>query len=244
MNPIWSILHATRGRPEKAVAAMRMWEERAVDPSSIEYIFSIDADDVTGDFRIRSSLELNGLAKRFALAKIIQGENKGSAQAWNEAAKASQGWILIQAQDDVEPPVGWNQALIQRIKESHVDKTSFVVAVSDGYRKDALLCTAICSRERYDQRGEFLCPRFQSVFSDDDFSYAAIRDARDGKCAIIDARDLIFKHEHHYHVADKTKAPWDSTYANQNSDEAYEKGRKLFFERNPEAATDGLRTWA
>jgi hypothetical protein len=232
MNPVqFSILHATRGRPEKAVAAMKMWEARAAAPSAIEYIFAVDEEDE------HTQRNLIFGPTKFYHVFVCFNEGRGSAPAWNTAAKRSVGHILIQASDDFQCPDAWDVKLMRRLYTN----APTVIAVSDGYRNDSLLTMAICNRARYDQQGEFLHPGYASVFSDDDFSYKAYRDERDGKCAVINARDLVFKHEHHYH--NKT-VPFDATYERQNSPENYEQGRKLFFERNPEAATDGLRNWA
>ena len=121
-----------------------------------------------------------------------------------------------------------------------------VVAVSDGYRKDGLLCTAICSREYFLHEGFFLNPAYQSVFSDDEFSVRAYGQAADSECFLISAKELIFKHQHHYHVKDEKGAalvPWDQTYAEQNAPERYTAGRRLFEEKNARYINRGFKTW-
>lgn len=238
--PFASVLHATYMRPQKAVAAMRLWFERAANPKGVEYIFACNADDSSWGECFKLALEspfhsqIDFTAQNFA----------GSAPAWNAAAKISHGQILIQAQDDVEPPQDWDAMLLEWLEGANVDtdhwrKVPTVVAVRDGYRRDRLLCTAICNRLRYEQVGHFLCPDFLSVFSDDDFSYNAYRDERNGKCMVVRA-DLEFRHEHHYH---NPSVPMDATYARENSSEAYRIGAALFAKRNPQAATDGIRDW-
>jgi hypothetical protein len=94
---------------------------------------------------------------------------------------------------------------------------------------------------RAQQEGHFICPEYLSVFSDDEITYRAIRDTRAGICEFVDARDIIFRHRHHYH--DKT-IPFDATYSRENSAEAYIQGERVFYTRNPEARTDGIRSWA
>ena len=115
-----------------------------------------------------------------------------------------------------------------------------VIAVSDGYRKDALQTIAICNRARYEQVGEFIHAGYRSVFSDDDFTIRGLADSADGKCTLIDARDLTFTHRHHYH--DKS-VPWDPVYARGNSTEAYAQGQALFMKRNSHLVARGLKTW-
>ncbi len=238
MKPIFSLLHASYGRPEKAVAAMRMALERMANPvERVEFIFAINANDPRFKDYIKEIEipEMNGV-------HVVIGNYTGSSPAWNAAANQSKGDVLIQMQDDLELPHHWDSALLEKLYAFHQDwdQKSAFIAVSDGYRTDALCCTAIMTRERYRQAGEFLCPQYMSVFSDDDVTYRALRDAKAEKCEFINARDLVFLHRHHYH--DKS-VPMDATYERENSSEAYNVGSLLFAKRNPEAATDGIRTW-
>lgn len=242
MSAVFSVIHATRGRPNKAVESMLRWIQRAVNPELVEYIFACSPDDVVatqGLCNLAESAEVRHATDRLHGFRIIGTQSPGSAGAWNEAAIVSAGQLIIQAQDDVEPPDEWDMELHLRLPNDWSDKFIFV-CVSDGYRKDALCCTAIMTRKRMQQEGFFIFPGYLSVFSDDEVTYRAIRDSQAGECKLVNARGLIFRHEHHYH---NPGVPWDETYARENSAEAYEVGRKLFFERNPKAATDGIRSW-
>jgi hypothetical protein len=240
MNPTFSILHATYGRPEKAVAAMRMWWDRASKPWEVEYVFAVNQDD---DSRKRlyplANLAWDGV-------KIITDDFAGSAPAWDAAARISTGEILIQGQDDVEPPQDWDAHLVCKLRalpfEGGPDAWKdmpVVIAVADGYRSDSLLCTAICTRRRYKQQGCFLCPEFLSVYSDDDFTIRAHADTADGKCVFVNARDLVFLHQNPYH----TGAPHDDTLRRENSPEAYALGSALFMQRNADLVARGFKTW-
>lgn len=186
--------------------------------------------------------------------KIVTGQFNGSAPAWDAAAKASSGLVLIQAQDDVEPPEGWDNSIWNALERA--PGTAFLqfaegppvpysvepafIAVSDGFRKDKLCCTAIMNRARYEQCGEFLHPGYISVFSDDDVAIRAYADAAAGKCSLIEARDLVFLHRHHYH--DKS-VPMDATYERENSSKAYAHGQALFMKRNADLVAKGFKTW-
>ena len=242
MKPTFSILHATYGRPEKAVAAALNWMHRAEFPRRVEYIFALNYDDPTAN-KLQPLIEAHALEfALFARVDFVQGDFHGSAPAWDKAASISTGDILIQGQDDVEPPLNWDARLehtAERAKAHSEDDRPFFIAVSDGYRKDDLCCTAIMSRQYYELEGFFLCPEYLSVFSDDEVTYRALRNARDGKAEYIKT-NLVFLHRHHYH--DKA-VPFDETYARENSATAYRVGQHLFWQRNPKAATDGLRTW-
>jgi len=238
----FSVLHATLGRPEKAIAAMLLFHDRAQHPEKVEYILSVNSDDDT-----RFPLDMHLLAHaprlKFARYHTVASDALGSAAAWNAAAQVCSGKLLVQASDDIEPADKWDAMLMDVISGNErlqKEGKPFCIAVSDGYRKDALCVTAICSRDYMAMEGYFLNPQFLSVWSDDHWTYRALRNERDGKSYFIQARQIVFLHQHHYHT--KT-VPWDNTYAKQNSAVAYRVGEKLFRELNPRAATDGLKTW-
>ncbi len=238
MKPIFSLLHASYGRPEKAREAMKLVMSRAKQPDKVEYLFALNHDDAKLQ-EYHDSLPTGGVLGNFI----------GSAAAWNAAANASTGEVLIQMQDDLELPQDWDAQLLDRLisikNGNHPTPILWLgypvfIAVSDGYRKDDLCCTAIMNRARYIQQGEFLHPGYMSVFSDDEVTVRALADAADGKCIFVNARDLVFLHRHCYH--DKSVAE-DDTYRRENSPEAYGVGGKLFFERNAHLVKRGLKTW-
>lgn len=242
-----SLLHATMGRPAKAVAAMRAALAAAAEPRQIEYIVACERED--GDSFSAFLKEITGPARI-----VLSGDYCGSAPAWDAAAKASTGDLLVQMQDDLELPQGWDRMLLERAEslEHKQDpfgtplfcevwqRTPLVIAISDGHRSDLLLCTAIMNRARYEQQGEFLHAGYQSVYSDGEFTYRALRDAKARKCTVIVCADIIFLHRHHYH--DKS-VPMDATYAHENSADAYARGLQLFNQRNPGWKESGLVDW-
>ena len=239
--PTFSLLHATYGRPSKAIAAMGMAMTHADNPQLVEYIFAVNQDDEPTLDAIRYLRENNNNCWPF---KFVVGDFAGSAPAWDAAAKVAHGSLFIQMQDDLELPLHWDGALLEELEGANTDKDWWiehpvVVAVRDGYRKDTLLCTAICNAVRYvQQRGEFIHPGYRSVFSDDEFSVRAYADEADGKCQVI-RTDLVFRHENPYH----TGAPHDATLARENSPEAYAKGGTLFLQRNQPLIDRGFKTW-
>ena len=198
-----SLLHATRGRPQKAWLCRKEWLRRAKNPDAIEHIFAIDHDD-------EESLPL-------CLANHIAVITTGCVAAWNAAASKSRGDVLVQVSDDFEPPMGWDELILAEIGDTSESK---VLAVSDGTRNDDLLCMAILTRKRYQEQGYLFHPEFISMYSDTWFSHKAFVDG-----VVIDARDrLTFQHNHPLFG----KAEWDDTYARSNSDDNYAQGKKVF----------------
>ena len=199
-----SLLHATRGRPAQAWRARMEWLRSATNPDAIEHIFAIDIDD----------FESYPLANARC---VINTHNSGCVGAWNAAAKACSGDILIQLSDDWKPFQGWDQEIIRAIGDTSESK---VLAISDGFRKDDLLCMAIITRARYIEQGYMFHPEFFSMFSDNWFSYKAEEDG-----VIIDAKaDIVFEHVHPAFG----KAKSDQTYERSNDGYYYLTGQGIF----------------
>lgn len=212
-----SLLHATRGRPQKAWECRERWMNLAKRPDQIEYVMAVDEDDAAS----------KELARQFLHVVVRPGS---CVRAWNAAAVASTGEILVQLSDDWTPPVGWDQALVDAF--AGVDGPA-VLAVNDGTRTDGLLCMAILNRARLEQQGELFFGGYESVFSDNEFTHRAWKDG-----VVIDKRaELTFEHAHPAFG----KGEWDKTYTDSNAPERYARGAALFKERNPDAETAPAR---
>ncbi len=203
-----ALVHATRGRSKKAAVARKVWMDLAAQPERVEHIFIVDADD-------KDAVWL----RRFRHLAIAPGG--GCVAAWNAGAIATNAPVLVQMSDDWVPPQCWDDLILERIGD--VSKQS-VLAVSDGARTDQLLCMAICTRAYIRPVGQtgdcfMFHPEFKSVYSDNWFTHEAYR-----RNAVIEARDLIFTHNHPVFG----KAPLDNTYLQQNSDERYAEGLAIF----------------
>lgn len=200
-RPRISLLHATYGRPIQAASTMSQWLSRAAKPERIEHIFAVDHDDPTAEH-----------LQRFG--GVVQTERGYSVGAWNLAAQHATGDILVQLSDDWECPPGWDEMLVERLDYEKPQ----VLRISDGYRKDELLCMAILTRPYYDAAGLF-DPRFHNVYSDTDFT---LRAAKNG--VIIDAKDICFVHHHPFWEGREL----DPTYERGNNPAEYERAKALF----------------
>lgn len=215
-----SLIHATRGRAMPAAMARKYWFDTAADPTSIEHIFALDSDDT------------ETLGKLQTFRHVVAPAGGGCVAAWNAAAAASRGRVLIQMSDDWIPPIGWDKMILERLGD--LSKPA-VLAISDGHRKDGLLCMAILTRARYLQQRERITgpgggkswtpafmfhPDFKSMYSDNYFSWSAYRDG-----VVIDGRDIVIEHKHPVFDA---SIPVDKTYADSNTPERYEQGKAVF----------------
>lgn len=204
-NKLISLLHATRGRAEKAQACRDKWLNTATNPNSVQHIFAIDDDDTAS---------LTGINTE----RVIVPRGQGCVAAWNAAAQKCTGDILVQMSDDWAPVQGWDD-LIRKEFEGCEDER--VLAISDGHRTDDLLCMAILNRKRYEKQGFMFHPKFVSVFSDDYFTWAAKKDG-----VLKDAKHIVFEHEHPVFG----KGAMDATYEANNAPERYSKGHITFNE--------------
>jgi len=212
--PKISLIHATRGRVNKAIQCREMWLDLATMPARIEHIFGIDADD-------KESLRW---LKSF---NHVVSPDRTCVSAWNLAAKKATGEILIQLSDDWVPYRGWDADLLREVEGHDPNETEFAIAISDGARKGNLMCMAIMSRARYNaQGGEMFSPEYEGVWSDDEFSHRAYRDG-----IVFDAKHIVFHHMHPAHG----KGEMDATYAHQNDVAKYKRGEEAFRRRNPDA---------
>jgi hypothetical protein len=221
---------------------MRAWMNKAREPSAIEYIMSTHHNDMAVP-ELRALLRQKELYDKWGAFQHVSTGRLGSAANCQNAAEASSGQLLLNASDDFECPKDWDEVLINRLEKFAGDDwhtKRIFLAVSDGFRRDKLCTISIETRKYTEFKGHFLCPDYPGIFSDDEATYRAYRDAKDGNCLLLEAKDIVFLHRQH---SNDPSVPIDDTYRLQSRPEAYTAGLRLFFERNPRAATDGIRTW-
>jgi glycosyltransferase involved in cell wall biosynthesis len=210
-RPRFSVLHATRSRPHKAAEIQKLFIDRAHDPESVEYIYAVDEDDT----------ESRKVLSRFGLVVVPPGG--GIVKAINAAALKARGQILVMAADDCLPPPRWDYDVWQKMGDVHEPR---VLAVSDGYRKDALITHPIMNRAFYRRQGYFFCPEYPHLFCDTELTHRAHRAGQ-----IIDGRDLIFRHNNPIFTGERP----DALAQERNSLDAYRIGSEIFKRRNPDA---------
>lgn len=232
----FSLLHATRGRPKKALETRDNFLAAALNPLCIEHIFAIDEDD-------KESLE----ALKWYRHVVVK-QPRGCVKAWNAAAADSSGQVLVQLSDDWFPAQHWDEfmwlALAEEAKkrgDKDVGETPLVLAISDGHRKDDLLCMAILTRARYQQQtvtgkingatfDNFPClfhPEYFGIYSDNHFSWRAYDDG-----VVVQARHITLDHQHPI-WAGIPPEKWDETHRRQNEDARYIEGKEIFNRLNP-----------
>lgn len=212
-GPTLSLLHATRGRPAQAAQCRDTWLRLARSPEYIEHLFAVDFDDAPSRTMLASFNPL-----------VVDNPSGGCVAAWNTAAAHSTGDVLVQLSDDWMPPEGWDHLILSAIGDL---SEPAVLRVTDGHRTDDLLCIAILTKARLQQQGFLFSPAYQGVYSDDEFSFRAYKDA-----VVVNAIEIRLTHAHPYY--DST-IQMDQTYQIQNSDRRKRDGLLTFARRNPDA---------
>lgn len=138
----------------------------------------------------------------------------------NAGLLAAQGEIHCWNQDDMRYPEHWDSEILKLIPDTR--RKVCVQARTDGSRRDLLTLPAILTRTLADEIGP-LCPEYDGMFSDDEFS-AKARALCDGG---IVASNLYFQHLHPAYGTGKG----DAVHAMENRGEAYKTGKDVFERR-------------
>jgi hypothetical protein len=147
-----TLLHATRGTPERALTTRQIWLDRAIHPDRIEHIFGIQSDDDQSACAfIDCQHSVSVPPPEWASSSVAN---------WNAAAALSTGEILIVVADDLTPPQGWDEQ-VEKLPPGNLEWACYV---PDTVRGDGLMCHPIISRALYNKRGYIFHPDFFGVF--------------------------------------------------------------------------------
>lgn len=206
-----SLVHPSRGRPEKAHATARYWADRAGAGVFWQYILSLDSDD--------PKLKDYDLLRGAQNMKRIVNQNKSVVEATNIAAKEIMGDILIYLSDDFKCPDNWGELVL---KEFEGETKPLLIKVDDclqGFHVP-VLTIPIMNRALYERLGYFWNPEYKSMFCDEDLYWTAKKLGALKMCP-----HLKFPHEH----PANGKAPDDDTY--RASAKNWNQGQQVFIKR-------------
>ena len=202
LNTTIALIHPSRGRPDKARKAYEEWLNNADD--DFEYIISIDQSDPTQ-------------AKYFqnfdSDCSISQNPNRSIVDAVNLACSHLVADIYVVMSDDFGCPKGWDTIIKQAMP---LDRPA-VIQVRDTIQ-DEIVTLPILNRLMYEKLGYVYHPRYFSMFADNDLT----------ECARIHGEliklDVVFEHRHYVNG----KSAMDDTYKRENSQQAWNVGKKFF----------------
>lgn len=211
-----SLLHPSRGRPEKSFTNSKEWIEKA--GCDVQIIVSIDFSDV-GASNYVSLYKNNGLNWRFCLTENM---NDCVVQATNHAAKEATGDILLYLSDDFRCFDNWGLAVMREFEQ---ESRPLLIKVDDCLQhfQVPVLTIPIMNRALYEKLGYFWHYGYKSMFVDCDLYWTALKLG-----ALKNCPHLKFPHEH----PANGKAANDETYIRSAAN--WKQGEDLFKLRQAE----------
>jgi glycosyltransferase involved in cell wall biosynthesis len=198
-----SLVHPSRGRPEKAYITANNWI-RLAGGCALEHIFSLDSSDpFVNEYK--------------AIDKVIINDNDCVVQATNHGASVATGDILIYLSDDFECPNNWAET-IKALPYSG----EFMIKAHDGLQdfRSQVLTIPIMSKALYQKLGYFFYPEYKSMWVDVDLFHVCERLG-----VIKYHRELLFQHNHYCNG----KSTKDDTY--RRSDGYWNQGKEVYNRR-------------
>lgn len=175
-----SLIHPSRGRPQKAFNTSMDWIERA-GIENIEHIISTDTNDPVN----------YQYGAYFSGAYAVVEDNQSVVEATNRAAKIAKGDILVYLSDDFNCPDDWGNLLL---KEFAKYSGPVLLKVDDCLQpfRNTVVTIPIMNRAFYDLNKYIFHPDFKSMFADVHLYFRAQRLG-----ALKLAQHLKFPHDHH-----------------------------------------------
>lgn len=201
-----SLIHPSRGRPQKAFNTAKKWIEQA--GVEVEYILSCDRNDPVG---YQYGPYFVGWCKN-----ILVEENNSVVEATNKAAAISKGDILVYLSDDFDCFPDWGKAVE---KEFENEDRPLLIKVDDCIHHPSVpvLTIPIMNRKLYERLGYLWHPEYKSMFCDEHLYWTCYKLG-----AIKAAWHLNFEHQH----CSVGKAENDETYKRSSAN--WEQGKALF----------------
>jgi len=218
-----SLLHPSRGRPEKSVNNAYEWVKKA--GCEVELIVSCDNSDPASDRYSDEYYHFDVVeheVKHKTFIHLIFNDNTSVVEATNHAAKIAKGDILLYLSDDFKCFDNWGLAVQ---KEFEGENRPLLIKVDDCLQKFdvPVLTIPIMNRSLYERLGYFWHPGYKSMFCDEDLYWTARKLG-----ALKNCEHLKFEHQH----CSVGKAENDETY--RRSAANWDQGKAMFAKRRGE----------
>lgn len=200
-----SILHPSRGRPQKAYETARKWLDNA--GCDVEYILSLDSDDNVEGYEILF----------WPTTKRIINKNRSAVDAINNAAKVSNGEIILVLSDDFDCPPLWGKKILDVVQ----GKKDWILKTPDGIQ-DWIITMPIMDRIYYNRFGYIYFSEYLHMFCDTELTCVADLTGRK-----IEA-NIQFVHNHY------STGKVEKDAISDRADKTWAQGEKLFLQRYKE----------
>lgn len=207
----FSILHPSRGRPEKSFATISNWRHQA--GQDVEVIVSLDDDDPRLEDYYKIYARFDGL-----LPLLVQ-KNRSAVDAVNKAATIATGNIFVVVSDDFECPRNW----ANRIYEVTKGRRDFVLKTYDGVQQ-YIVTLPILDRAYYNRFGYIYNPIYTHMFCDTEFTHIA-----DIKRRLVIRNDITFLHKHHSTLTPAARGKLDET--TRRAEATFNEGKEVYLSR-------------
>lgn len=164
-----SIIHPSRSRASIANQVRTEWITKA--DKDIEYIFSLDNDDIQNN-------KYDG--------DCIYNNNRSAIDAINNGAEVAKGDLFIVVSDDFSCPEHWDTLLLEALQ----GKSDYCVKTQDGLQP-TLMTLPIMDRVYYERFGYIYHPSYRHMFCDQEMTAVA---HMLGKAVTL---PLLFPHNHY-----------------------------------------------
>lgn len=216
-----SLLHPSRGRPDKAFDTFANWEFQSSGEHEIEWILSVDSTDPKLQ-QYQKIFYDRGLDRNMDLISphsMICNLNTSVVQATNMAAKFAMGDILVYLSDDFSCLENWDIMVANQFENV---TEPLLIKVDDCLQKFEVpvLTLPIMNRALYEKLGYFWHPEYKSMFVDEDLYWVCRNMGAMKLCP-----HLKFPHEH----PANGKAENDETYTRSAAN--WEQGKAVFNKR-------------
>lgn len=151
-----SILVPSRGRPESFAEMVRSAVTAACDPSAIEVVVRLDADDQWGEYP--DSVDDFGVV-------TVVGKRNTLSSLWNDCYAEASGDILMHCGDDIRFRTNcWDYMVEEQFDDS--EDRLILVYGRDGIADERMATHSFLSREWVEAVGYFAYPSFSSDYTD------------------------------------------------------------------------------
>lgn len=152
-----SLIHPSRGRPQKSFETYSKWNAATKYPDGAHWLCSLDWDDDVGEYV--NAYSPNG----YPIMSPIISKNKSAVEAINNAAKhwRADGDIFIVVSDDTEPIQNWDIKIRQEVE----GKTDWILKTQDGIQP-WIITMPVMDRAYYNRTGNIYDPSFDHMFCD------------------------------------------------------------------------------
>lgn len=196
-TPLFSLVHCTArltpGKPFYWADTMAIWGKCCDNSARVEYVLCEDAEPTTSPAAVTEYN--NRLIGEMVWGKwqtVVNTGRQCAVDAWNTAAAASTGDVIITVADDYFPPEHWDRELEKVMHPGDsIREFEFVLDVDNQDNSHPLLPFTFISRAYYNRLGYLFWPEYYGIGADCDFTEVARRDG-----VVIDARHLKFEHRH------------------------------------------------